>query len=138
MDICPTNTRNGKLNESALARPRRRWPGANEIFFAAWTADVQLDFYDCLNMMKAKMHKAVEKKTEPVLAWYERVFESSDLNSTSAELKPILDADEYPEWVWNVIAELSRQGLHLSPAKEMVRMTPKRLGLLLGQKCANL
>ena len=93
--------------------------------------------YHCMKKSSKNMSANVEKKSKPAVAWYERVFESTDLECKDPELKPLLEVEKYPEWVVNVLAELSRQGLHLSPVKEMIRITPKRLGLLLGQKCAN-
>ena len=47
-------------------------------------------------------------------AWYERVFETTDLTFSNPELEPFLDVDQYPQWLVNVMVELSRQSLHLN------------------------
>jgi hypothetical protein len=80
----------------------------------------------------------MKNENQPKGTWYERVFESSDLTYSNPELKPYLDPNEYPKWVVNIMAELSRQSLHLSPVRSLANVTPKKLGLNLGQKCANL
>ena len=80
----------------------------------------------------------MENENKAERSWYERVFETTDLTSSNPKVEPYVNVDKYPEWVVNVMAELSRQSLHLSPVKELARITPKRLGLNLGQKCANL
>jgi len=80
----------------------------------------------------------MEKPNPPERTWYERVFELSDLTFSNPELKAFLDVDQYPDWVTNVMIELSRQGLHLTPLRGMAALTPKKLGMSLGQKCANL
>src|SRR5271157_4782984 len=80
----------------------------------------------------------MENEKQPEGHWYERAFERSDLTLSNPKLKPYLDVDQYPQWLVNVMAELTRQGLHLTPAREIATVTPKRLGMNLGQKCANL
>jgi hypothetical protein len=79
----------------------------------------------------------METENKPERTWYERVFETTDLTFSNPELKPYLDVDQYPEWLVNVMAELFRQGLHLTPPRDMAVITPKKLGMSLGQKCAN-
>jgi hypothetical protein len=80
----------------------------------------------------------MENGNPPEKTWYEQVFETTDLTFANPELKPYLDVDQYPLWVENIMVELSRQGLHLSPLRTMAAITPKKLGMNLGQKCANL
>jgi hypothetical protein len=80
----------------------------------------------------------MENENTPKQKWYERVFETTDLTFSNPELKPYLDVDQYPKRVVNVMVELSRQALHLSPVRGLVSITPKKLGMNLGQKCANL
>src|ERR1017187_668042 len=80
----------------------------------------------------------MQSENKPKTTWYELVFETTDLTAKNPALEPYVRVEHYPEWLMNVMAELSRQGLHLSPAKDMNPVTPKKLGLLLGQKCANL
>lgn len=79
-----------------------------------------------------------EKENPPKQTWYERVFETTDLNFSNPKLDPYLNVDKYPEWVVLVMSELSRQGLHLSPLRGLAAISPKKLGMNLGQKCANL
>jgi hypothetical protein len=78
-----------------------------------------------------------EKENLPIRPWYERVFETSDLTFSNPELDPYLNVDQYPQWVLNMMAELTRQSLHLSPVRGMAAVTPRKLGMNLGQKCAN-
>ena len=80
----------------------------------------------------------MEKKNLPKQKWYERVFETTDLTFSNPELKPFVDVDQYPQWVTNIMVELSRKCLHLSPLRGMAAITPRKLGMNLGQKCANL
>lgn len=70
-------------------------------------------------------------------SWRERVFETTDLNFSNPKLDPYLNVDKYPQWVVNIMTELSRQGLHLTPLRSMKTVTPRKLGMNLGQKCAN-
>jgi hypothetical protein len=72
------------------------------------------------------------------LAWYEQLFEEPDFITSEPALRPYLDFDKKPQWLSNVMAELQRQGMHLSPIKEMAVVTPKRAGKRLGQICANI
>lgn len=79
----------------------------------------------------------MEPENKPERTWYERVFETTDLNFSNPKLDPYLNVEKYPDWVTNIMIELSRQGLHLSPIRAMKEITPKKLGMNLGQKCAN-
>lgn len=88
--------------------------------------------------MNDEIMNDTQKENPPQPTWYQRVFETTDLTFTNPELNPYLNVDEYPQWVVNMMMEVSRQGLHLSPIRSLVDITPRKLGLNLGQKCANL
>jgi hypothetical protein len=79
-----------------------------------------------------------KKQTSQALTWFERIWERVGLVNTNPELAPYLDVDKWPRYQVNVIAKLIGQGLPLTPPKELKTMTPKKLGLLLGQQCATL
>lgn len=66
--------------------------------------------------------------------WYQRIWETQDLTNTNPKLSPYLDPDKYPQFQANVTNQLMRQSLPLTPLKELVVMTPEKLGLMLGQK----
>ncbi len=70
-------------------------------------------------------------------AWYEEVFDSTDLPNTTPELAPYTDVDRYPAWVLKVISELARQIMPAIPIKQLRAITPENVGRFLGQKCAN-
>lgn len=79
----------------------------------------------------------MENENHPERTWYERVFETTDLNFSNPKLDQHLNVEKYPQWVVNVMTELSRQGLHLSPLRTLASITPRKLGMNLGQKYAN-
>jgi hypothetical protein len=79
-----------------------------------------------------------EKENTPARPWFYRVYETTDLAFSNPKLDPYLNVDKYPKWVVNIMTELSRQGLHLTPVRSMKAITPRNLGMNLGQKCANL
>jgi hypothetical protein len=78
------------------------------------------------------------EETGEARTWYERIWAKVGLVNTNPELSPYLDVDKWAPYQVNVAAKLMSQGLPLTPAKELKTMTPEKLGLLLGQKCATL
>jgi hypothetical protein len=40
-----------------------------------------------------------EKENPPKQTWYERVFETTDLNFSNPKFDPYLNVDKYPEWL---------------------------------------
>ena len=70
--------------------------------------------------------------------WYQRIWEKQDLTNTNPKLEPFLNPDKFPKFQANATIQLTRQLLPLTPPKELVIMTPEKLGMVLGQKQANL
>ena len=70
--------------------------------------------------------------------WYQPIWENIELVNTNPKLDAYLDVEKYPEFQGNVTAKLISQCLPLTPIKGLAEMTPEKLGLVLGQKCANI
>lgn len=76
--------------------------------------------------------------TEPAKNWCERIFDELELLAPKDEVSSYYDVEKQPQWVIRVLLELSQQ---VSPAvrlRSLKIITPRGLGLHLGQQCANL
>ena len=77
------------------------------------------------------------KTTAPSsLPWYEQIWDRMGLENSNPELSPYLDVDQFEPYQASVTAKLISQSMPLTPVKELMTMTPKKLGLVLGQQCA--
>lgn len=76
-------------------------------------------------------------KTGGARSWYERIWQRVELSNTNPKLAPYLDVKQFPGYQANVTAALISQSMTLTPVKKLKAMTPEKLGLVLGQKCAN-
>ncbi len=79
----------------------------------------------------------MDKPTPPESTWYERIFERLDAGPMPANLSAFCDADYVPAWVRNVLQELLQQSHPAISLKKFGAVTPEKLGILLGQQCAN-
>jgi hypothetical protein len=79
-----------------------------------------------------------DPKTGGKLSWYEQIWARMELRNTNPKLAPYFDVKQFPDYLANVTASLISQSMPLAPIKKLKVMTPEKLGLVLGQKCANL
>jgi hypothetical protein len=70
-------------------------------------------------------------------AWYEEVFDSSDLPNSKPGLDPFVNVDVLPNWVVKVLIEILSQNMPSIPIKQLRVVTPEKVGRFLGQRCAN-
>jgi hypothetical protein len=96
-----------------------------------------------LGLLRWKLWRANEglrkmnEKIDRGLTWYQRAIEWPDVVESNPVVEPYVNFDKQPAWLRNVERELSRQGLHLGPKKEIASITAQEAGKLLGQICAN-
>ena len=72
------------------------------------------------------------------LPWYEQIWDRMGLENTNSELSPYLDVDKFQPYQAKVVTKLIGQTLTKTPIQELKTMTPRKLGLVLGQQCATL
>ena len=68
--------------------------------------------------------------------WYQRIWEKQDLPNTNPKLEQLFNPDKFEKSQANAAIQLIGQLLPLTPVKELVEMTPEKLGMMMGQKQA--
>jgi hypothetical protein len=77
-------------------------------------------------------------KTNRPHAWYEKIFKNVALINRNPELAPYLNKETFSPYHTNVARKLINQSRPLTPSKDLEMPTPEKVGLLLGQFCANI
>ena len=85
-----------------------------------------------------RKNKTAKQPPRKQPSWYERIWARVGLQNTNPELEPYLNADKFPDHQKALAEKLLSRNLSLTPLKELAVLTPEKLGLVLGQQCANL
>ena len=83
------------------------------------------------------MNESIGADEKPDYAWCDRLLEELDFSDNAGNEVPGLPAADDPEWVWNVMRELSQQAAPSLALHNQKHPPPDVIGLLLGQQCAN-
>lgn len=78
--------------------------------------------------------KAAAQSEKPGLDWCKKIFNAIEPKITAAI--PEADIEKEPEWVVNLVTELSQQSLPAFRIKNCHGYFPRETGLMLGQRCA--
>src|SRR5215471_19277903 len=75
--------------------------------------------------------------TQSDRGWCERIFDGLDFKEEVGDAASDFALEDRPKWVENVLVELMQQTCPSVRLRKFGEITPRKLGLYLGQQCAN-
>lgn len=78
------------------------------------------------------------EETKTAATWYGKIWDDLEVGKISPRLAPYLDVENLPQYQVKLAEKIASQTMPAISIGNLATPTPETLGLVLGQKCANL